>query len=204
MGSKVSSGYRFFIVVNSVFLFILQPLIAKSLLPQYGGTASVIAGCMVFFQGVLLFGYGYGSFVFTWRSLKIGLGVYSALVAVSVLCLAFVEKSSWQSPYPWMNLLGNLAPWFLPYWVLSSGSVVLSQCYALQVPNKDAYRLYDHEHYRLLSFLHRFLDSKNSLKAIVSASSNSWFLDWFSLKYSIAGRLGQNSKAQIVTPMLFG
>ena len=50
-----------FVFVAAVFgsgylLFLVQPLIAKQILPSFGGTASVWAVCLVFYQIALLAG----------------------------------------------------------------------------------------------------------------------------------------------------
>ncbi len=44
---------------NAALLFSVQPLVAKSLLPLLGGSASVWTTCMLFFQFMLLAGYLY-------------------------------------------------------------------------------------------------------------------------------------------------
>ena len=44
---------------SALLLFLIQPMIGKAILPRFGGTASVWATCMVFFQAVLLAGYAY-------------------------------------------------------------------------------------------------------------------------------------------------
>ena len=38
-------------------LFVVQPMVAKSLLPRFGGSAGVWIACMLFFQVVPLLGY---------------------------------------------------------------------------------------------------------------------------------------------------
>ena len=44
---------------SSALLFVVQPMVAKSLLPRFGGSAGVWIACMLFFQAVLLLGYFY-------------------------------------------------------------------------------------------------------------------------------------------------
>jgi len=44
---------------SALLLFLIQPMIGKAILPRFGGTASVWATCMVFFQAILLAGYAY-------------------------------------------------------------------------------------------------------------------------------------------------
>ena len=47
------------IVSSSTLLFLVEPILAKALLPRFGGTAGVWNTCLLFFQTVLLIGYTY-------------------------------------------------------------------------------------------------------------------------------------------------
>ncbi len=51
--------YAATILVSSFLLFLVQPIIAKQILPWFGGSAAVWSVCLVFFQLVLLAGYAY-------------------------------------------------------------------------------------------------------------------------------------------------
>ena len=51
--------YAATIFLSSFLLFLVQPLIAKLILPWFGGSAAVWTTCMLFFQALLLAGYGY-------------------------------------------------------------------------------------------------------------------------------------------------
>ena len=62
--SRVPAAGRFAIVpyaatifLSSFLLFLVQPIIAKQILPWFGGSAAVWTTCLVFFQAVLLAGY---------------------------------------------------------------------------------------------------------------------------------------------------
>ena len=50
------------IFASAFLLFLVQPIIAKQILPWFGGSASVWATCLVFFQTTLLLGYAYADF----------------------------------------------------------------------------------------------------------------------------------------------
>ena len=45
--------------VGSALLFLVQPMVAKGILPLLGGSPAVWNTCMVFFQAALLAGYAY-------------------------------------------------------------------------------------------------------------------------------------------------
>src|SRR5213079_1293813 len=51
--------YAITIFLSAFLLFQVQPLIAKIILPWFGGTAAVWTVCMLFFQVLLLAGYVY-------------------------------------------------------------------------------------------------------------------------------------------------
>ena len=47
------------IFLSAFLLFEVQPLIGRYILPWFGGTPAVWTTCMLFFQALLLGGYGY-------------------------------------------------------------------------------------------------------------------------------------------------
>ena len=51
--------YAVTIFLSAFLLFQVQPMIAKLILPWFGGSAAVWVTCMLFFQLALLLGYGY-------------------------------------------------------------------------------------------------------------------------------------------------
>ena len=51
--------YAATITLSAFLLFLVQPIIAKQILPWFGGSAAVWTTCMVFFQVTLLAGYFY-------------------------------------------------------------------------------------------------------------------------------------------------
>jgi hypothetical protein len=51
--------FAFTIFLSAFLLFLLQPLIARIILPWFGGTAAVWSTCLMFFQTTLLAGYLY-------------------------------------------------------------------------------------------------------------------------------------------------
>src|SRR5580698_11177602 len=75
------------IFCGSFLLFLVQPIIAKELLPRFGGSASVWVTCLVFFQSALLLGYaGADRFVtLVPARLRILLVVVVVLAAAAVL-----------------------------------------------------------------------------------------------------------------------
>lgn len=56
-------AYHFAAFVSAFLLFQVQPMVAKAILPVFGGSYLVWGACMVFFQAVLLSGYAYAHIV---------------------------------------------------------------------------------------------------------------------------------------------
>ena len=50
------------IFTSAFLLFLVQPIVAKEILPWFGGSAAVWTTCLVFFQVALLAGYTYSDF----------------------------------------------------------------------------------------------------------------------------------------------
>jgi hypothetical protein len=74
--------YALTIFTSAFLLFLVQPIMAKQILPWFGGSAAVWTTCLVFFQFLLLFGYAYSDW--TTRHLK----PRQQLIAHAVLLVA--------------------------------------------------------------------------------------------------------------------
>ena len=61
--------------LGAALLFLIEPMIAKMMLPMLGGSAGVWNTCLVFFQATLLAGYFYAYAIERWlkRRLQIAL-----------------------------------------------------------------------------------------------------------------------------------
>jgi hypothetical protein len=55
----VAAYFAVTLFVSAFLLFLVQPMVGKMVLPLLGGAPAVWATCMVFFQALLLAGYGY-------------------------------------------------------------------------------------------------------------------------------------------------
>ena len=51
--------YAITVFVSAFLLFLVQPLMAKYILPWFGGSPGVWTTCLLFFQVLLMAGYGY-------------------------------------------------------------------------------------------------------------------------------------------------
>src|SRR3954470_24692297 len=88
--------YAATIFLSAFLLFLVQPVIAKQILPWVGGSASVWATCLVFFQTVLLFGYAYADW--STRSLKprTQAVLHVILLLTSLVLLPIIPEARWK------------------------------------------------------------------------------------------------------------
>src|SRR3984885_8590443 len=73
------------ILLSAFLLFQVQPLIAKLILPWFGGSAAGWTSCMLFFQMALLGGYAYAHWVNGPGGRK------QTVIRLSVLALSFLS-----------------------------------------------------------------------------------------------------------------
>jgi hypothetical protein len=55
----LTSIFALALFLSASLMFLLEPMTAKSALPQFGGAPMVWNGCLVFFQAMILAGYAY-------------------------------------------------------------------------------------------------------------------------------------------------
>jgi hypothetical protein len=141
-----TSIYGLTIFISAFLLFQVQPLIAKIILPWFGGVAAVWMVCLLFFQTVLLLGYLYAHLlVRMFRSRAQG-RIHILLLAAALLTLPILPKDSWKPAGPGdpsLHILALLAACVgLPYLLLSSTSPLLQAWYAQSRPGSSPYRFY--------------------------------------------------------------
>ena len=136
------------IFVSAFLLFLVQPMIAKMILPQLGGTPAVWNTCMVFFQAVLLAGYTYAHTLTVrlnpHRQAMTHLAMLILPLAVLPVGLAFEWTSSQSgSPIPWLLWLLTLSIG-LPFFVLSTTAPLLQRWFSRSEhpAANDPYMLY--------------------------------------------------------------
>jgi SAM-dependent methyltransferase len=125
--------YAFTIFVSAFLLFQVQPIIAKMILPWFGGTSAVWSTCMVFFQIVLLLGYLYAHWMHRMPG-TLQATIHTILLALSLAVLPILPNPSWKptdANNPSLLILGLLAVTIgLPYMILSATSPLLQSWYA--------------------------------------------------------------------------
>jgi hypothetical protein len=138
------------VFLSAFLLFQIQPIIAKMILPWFGGSSSVWSVCMVFFQAELLLGYAYVHWLHEKLSAQRQVIVHIGLLALSILMLPVAADPSWKgdalaSP-SWAVFVVLAVSVGAPYLMLSTTGPLMQAWYAhaFHTPGADAkpYRLY--------------------------------------------------------------
>ena len=134
------------IFLSAFLLFQIQPLIARYLLPWFGGTAAVWTTCMLFYQIVLLAGYAYAHLIRTRLSSRGQVIAHLVLLAAAVVLLPIAPSAGWkpqEAGDPTWRILGTLAATVgIPYFALSATSPLLMAWFSATRPGASPYRLY--------------------------------------------------------------
>lgn len=112
------------IFISAFLLFLVQPLVAKQILPWFGGSAAVWSVCMVFFQVALLAGYAYADWVSRRLQPRTQAKLHGALLLASLAFMPVLANASWKpggGEEPTLRILGLLVATIgLPYFLLST------------------------------------------------------------------------------------
>jgi len=126
-GRGALSGFTIF--VSAFLLFALEPLIAKRILPWFGGSAAVWSTCLVFFQSALLLGYLYARLVTSCLGRQAQTVLHVALLAGSLALLPIGPTERWKpgpaSDPSWQILAMLTVTIGLPFLLLSATSPLL-------------------------------------------------------------------------------
>jgi hypothetical protein len=140
--------------VSAFLLFLVQPMIGKTILPQLGGTPQVWNTCMVFFQMTLLAGYAYTHTVSSRLKLRQQLILHSVMLLLPLIVLLVLSgmapfNAVGFRPPPGANPIGYTL-WFLlqivglPFLVVATSAPLLQRWFAYtgHPAAKDPYFLY--------------------------------------------------------------
>jgi hypothetical protein len=134
------------IFLSSFLLFLVQPLIARLILPWFGGSAMVWTTCMLFFQALLLAGYAYAHVLAKASNKKVEAGVHTLLLLAALASLPIAPGEEWKpagddEPVSRILLLLGAAVG-LPYFLLAATSPLLQAWFARARPGENPYRLF--------------------------------------------------------------
>lgn len=142
------AAYAAAIFVSASLLFAVQPLFTKLVLPRLGGSPSVWSVAMVFFQAMLLAGYGYAHLLTRYLPLRGAVAVHLVVMLVACLALPLSISAGWGRPpaaYESFYLIGLFTVSIgLPFFALAANSPLLQAWFSRtkHPAAKDPYFLY--------------------------------------------------------------
>ena len=147
-------SYAFTIFLGAFLLFQIEPIVAKFILPWFGGAPTVWTTCLLFFQMLLLAGYTYAHLIDARLSPRRQMMIHLALVALCILAMSasaisngspIMPGAQWKpvrADNPMLRILFALSVSIgLPFFVLSATAPLLQSWYA-RVGSASPYRLY--------------------------------------------------------------
>ena len=138
--------YALVIFVSAFLIFLVQPLIAKQILPWFGGSAALWGTCLLFFQTALLAGYAYADAINRWLSLKRQVILHSGLLVAAAITMPIIASPAWRpegSEEPIGRILGLLAATIgLPYFLLATTTPLIGAWYWRRYRASAPYRLF--------------------------------------------------------------
>jgi hypothetical protein len=140
--------FLFYLVValSAFLLFLVQPIIAKQILPWFGGSAAVWSTSLVFFQSALLAGYAYADFSTNKLNGKRQAFVHIGFACLALIVLPIIPGAQWRptgDDAPMLKILLLLTVVIgLPYVLLSTTSPLVQSWFARAYPGRDPYRLF--------------------------------------------------------------
>jgi spermidine synthase len=134
------------ITMGAWLLFQVQPIVAKRILPWFGGAPAVWTTCLLCFQGLLLAGYAYAHTLVTYLSLRRQVLVHVFLLLGALATLPILPRASWQVLWPgdptWpiVTLLGSTVG--VPYFLLAATAPLMQGWFAQVALGPSPYWLY--------------------------------------------------------------
>ncbi|MCC6676769.1 MAG: fused MFS/spermidine synthase [Phycisphaerales bacterium] len=122
------------IFLSAALLFLVQPMVAKMILPMLGGSPAVWNTCMVFFQALLLAGYFYSHLLSRVRSVRAQALIHGLVLLSAAIALPLGMPSGWtppteDNPIPWLLKLLALTAG-LPYFAVSTTGPLLQRWFS--------------------------------------------------------------------------
>jgi SAM-dependent methyltransferase len=137
--------YALTVAWSAFLLFEVQPIVAKMILPWFGGSSAVWSTCMLFFQMMLLLGYLYAHWLHEKLRGRVQAIVHIGALALSCALLPILPNPSWKTVgwAPSLKILALLTITVgLPYFLLASTSPLLQAWYARTHKGGLPYRLF--------------------------------------------------------------
>ena len=134
------------IFLSSYLLFAVQPMIAKIILPSFGGGSAVWTACMLFFQSFLLIGYFYAFVLSKLSSVKHQSLIHAAMLIIGAVTMPLTVEAFRTVPeggQPFWEIFVLVSVGLgMPYLVLAATSPLLQYWMSHSAAKKSTYRLY--------------------------------------------------------------
>lgn len=124
---------RVSVLLSAFLMFLIQPMIAKMILPNFGGSAFVWGTCIFFFQTALLLGYGYAYLLSQLIQQRIQVYLHLILLGLS-LCfmpITIMQHELFLRVYPPLQVFLTLGmSVMLPVTLISATNPLLQYWYS--------------------------------------------------------------------------
>ncbi len=139
--------YALTIFTSALLVFFVQPLMTRMVLPLLGGTPAIWNTSLVFYQAVLLLGYGYVHIMTTRLGTRAQVLLHICILLVPIGLLPIALPAGWIPPQDASQavwLLGMLSSVVgLPFLAISATSPLLQRWFAsIYGAHSNAYSLY--------------------------------------------------------------
>src|SRR5437868_3999145 len=131
-------------LLSAFLLFLVQPLIAKAILPWFGGAPAVWTTCLLFFQSALLAGYAWAH-VSSRLPPRRQTSIHALLLLLTLAALPILPSAAWKpsgDESPAWRILGLLTVTVgAPYLMLATTAPLLQAWFSREA-TRPPYRLY--------------------------------------------------------------
>jgi hypothetical protein len=138
--------YALAIFLSAFLLFQVEPIIARYILPWFGGTPAVWTTCMLFFQVFLLVGYAYAHLLASHLVPRYQALVHLGLVVCALMLLPITPGDAWKPDGNENPMLGIVLLLLVtigaPFFLVSASGPLLQHWFNRVHPTMSPYRLY--------------------------------------------------------------
>jgi hypothetical protein len=134
------------VFLSAYLVFQVQPMIARFILPWFGGGPAVWTTCMLFFQTMLLAGYAYAHLISARLTPRAQFILHMAVLGLSMGLLPITPSDHWRpggGDDPTLRILLLLVCTVgLPYLIVSSTAPLLQRWFSILQKGRSPFRLY--------------------------------------------------------------
>ncbi len=140
------AAYALTIFLSAFLLFQVQPIIARFILPWFGGSPAVWTTCVCFFQTALLAGYFYADLLARRLPRRVQIVVHLLVLWATLASLPIIPRGDHQSigdQHPGWQIFTLLLLTVGPvYGMLATTGPLLQSWFAARFPDRSPYRLF--------------------------------------------------------------